>query len=197
MALSMTAGRSSKSVMTSEKSWSRFCSSCGREWAGMMRIVRELSGSRRRLISVAKRVHRLSLRGNGISVVEESAPGDSGVRERHRMSCFRSRLRWEKMTCVRLTRRSEADVEGRTSQGLEEGALPRRLVTAHHDLREGQNAVETTFADLGDCVQDTPLLVIWRLSRDEVVAMAAGPEYGVARWVRVLSVTLVRARYGD
>lgn len=47
----------------------------------------------------------------------------------------------------------------RTSQGLEEGALPRRLVTAHHDLREGQNTVETTFADLGNGVQDTPLLL--------------------------------------
>jgi hypothetical protein len=71
MALSMTVGRSLKSVITSEKSRSRPFSSCERVSAGMMRTVRELSGSRRRLISVAKRVQRLSLRGNGISVDAE------------------------------------------------------------------------------------------------------------------------------
>ena len=44
------------------------CSATDRVVAGIILMVSELTGARRRMISVAKRVHKESCLGNGISV---------------------------------------------------------------------------------------------------------------------------------
>lgn len=64
----MIAGRSLKSVMVSLKALIFACSAAEREGPGMTLIVNEFVSPRRKMISVAKRVQRFSLRGNGISV---------------------------------------------------------------------------------------------------------------------------------
>lgn len=54
------------------KDFSFICSCFGRSLSGVMVIDIVEDGERRRIISVANRVHKFSLRGNGISVIASS-----------------------------------------------------------------------------------------------------------------------------
>src|SRR5579859_4696274 len=68
MALLIISGSLLKFVIDSSKALSKSCSQTGRSVSGIILIVIELTVARRRIISVAKRVHRLSFLGKGISV---------------------------------------------------------------------------------------------------------------------------------
>jgi hypothetical protein len=69
VAASITSGRSSRLVIVFRNADSLFCSACVRSLLALILMVTELTGWRRSTISVAKRVHRPALRGNGISVI--------------------------------------------------------------------------------------------------------------------------------
>jgi hypothetical protein len=68
IATNIMSGRSEKSVMASSNLSSVAHSAAGRDASGITLIVRVSVTERRRMISVAKRVQRLSFLGKGISV---------------------------------------------------------------------------------------------------------------------------------
>jgi hypothetical protein len=63
----MTSGSCSKSSIDLVNDFNLVCSGFGLNLSGVIVIEMVEVGERRRMISVAKRVQRFSLRGNGIS----------------------------------------------------------------------------------------------------------------------------------